>query len=127
MKLICVSCGGFTYFDVEVEAFKTIEIDNEGIVIEDDDWILRANLDDMVNYVPKEPNETVTDAGNKYITCARCGSRNVVVPYVKWNPPLDIVSINDELLENRTEYLHLRKERHCENIMPFGVGFLYFY
>ena len=88
------------------------------IVVDDDDWILRANLDDIVKYILRDPNETVTLDGNKFITCARCGSRNVVVPYVKWNPPLDNISIDQELLENRTEYLHLRKERHRENIMP---------
>ena len=71
-----------------------------------------------MNYVLKEPNETVTDAGNNYVTCARCGSRNVVVPYVIWNPPLDNISINDELLENRNEFLNLRKERHYENRLP---------
>ena len=118
MNLICVSCGGFSYFEVEVEAFKTIEIDNEDIVIDDDDWILRANLDDIVKYILRDPNETITDNGNKFITCARCGSRNVVVPYVKWNPPLDDVSIDNEILKNRSEYLYLRKERHRENIMP---------
>lgn len=96
MNLICISCGGFTYFEVEVEAFKTIEINDDGLVIEDDDWILRANLDDIVKYILRDPNETITDNGNKFITCARCGSRNVVVPYVKWNPPLDNISIDYE-------------------------------
>ena len=118
MKLICISCGGFKYFEVEVEALKIIEIDTDGIIVEDDDWILRANLDDIVNYVLREPNETVTDDGNNYVTCARCGSRNVVVPCVRWNPPLDYVSINDELLENRNEFLNLRKERQYENRLP---------
>ena len=118
MNLICVSCGGFTYFEVEVEALKAIEVNDDGLLIEDDDWILRANLDDMVNYIINEPNETVTDAGNNYVTCASCGSRKVVVPYVRWNPPLDYKSIDDELIENRNEYLHLRKERHREDFMP---------
>ena len=118
MKLICVSCGGYTYFEVEVEALKVIEVNDEGIVLEDEDWILRGNLDDIVNYVLKDPNETVTDQGNRYIACARCGSRNVVVPCVSWNPPLDDVSIDNEILKNRSEYLYLRKERHRENIMP---------
>jgi hypothetical protein len=30
MNLICVSCGGFTYFEVEVEAFKAIEVNDDG-------------------------------------------------------------------------------------------------
>ena len=118
MNLICVSCGSFTYFEVEVEAFKTIEANDDGLILEDDDWILRTNLDDIVKYILRDPNETVTDAGNKFITCARCGSRNVVVPYVKWNLPLDYKSVEDELIENRSEYLHLRKERHYENRLP---------
>ena len=125
MNLICVACGNCTYFEVEVEAIKAIESDAEGLIIDDanmDDWnysdtTLRGNLDDIVNYVLKNPNETITEAGNKYITCAKCGSRNVVVPYVKWNPPLDFVSIDQELLENRTEYNNLRKERY-ENNLP---------
>lgn len=118
MNLICVSCGGFTYFEVEVEALKAIEVNDDGLLIDDDDWILRANLDDILKYVLRDPNETITDEGNKFITCARCGSRSVVVPIVKWNPPLDNISINDELLENRNEFLNLRKERYRENIMP---------
>ena len=68
MNLICVSCGGFTYFEVEVEALKVIEIDTDGLIVEDDDWILRANLDDIIKYVLRDPNETVTDNGNKFIT-----------------------------------------------------------
>ena len=118
MKLICVSCGGFTYFEVEVKALKVIEIDTDGLIVEDDDWILRANLDDIIKYVLRDPNETVTDEGNNYVTCASCGSRKVVVPYVKWNPPLDYISIDDELIENKSEYLNLRKERHYENCLP---------
>ena len=118
MKLICVSCGGYTYFEVEVEALKVIEIDTEGLIVEDDDWILRCNLDDIVNHVLKDPNETVTEQGNRYIACTRCGSRHVAVPCVSWNPPLDDVSIDEELLKNRNEFLNLRKERHRENIMP---------
>jgi len=115
MNLICVSCGNYSYFEVEVEALKAIEVNDDGLLVNDDDWILRANLDDIVNYALRDPNETVTNAGNKYLTCSRCGSRKVVVPYVKWNPPLDNLSIDEELLENRTEYLNLRKERHHEN------------
>ena len=125
MNLICVACGNCTYFEVEVEAIKAIETDAVGLIIDDaivDDWnysdtTLRGNLDDIVSYVLRDPDETVTDAGNKYIACAKCGSRNVVVPYVKWNPPLDFVSIDAELIENRTEYLNLRKERY-ENNLP---------
>ena len=125
MKLICISCGNFSYFEVEVETLEAIEPNAEGLIVDDatmDDWnysdtTLRGNLDDIINYVLKDLNETITDAGNKYLTCAKCGSRNVVVPYVKWNPPLEIVSIDAELIENRTEYLNLRKERY-ENNLP---------
>ena len=125
MNLICVSCGNFSYFEVEVEAIKAIESDSEGLIIDDankDDWnysdtTLRGNLDDIVSYVLRDPNETITESGNKYITCAKCGSRNVVVPCVKWNPPLDFVIIDAELIENRTEYLNLRKESY-ENNLP---------
>jgi len=94
MNLICISCGNFSYFEVEVEAWKGIEVNADGIVVEDADWMLRGNLDDIVNYVLKEPNETITKEGNRYMICARCGSRNVVVPYVRWNPPLDNLSID---------------------------------
>ena len=121
MKLICVSCGGFKFFEVEVEALKAIEVNDDGLIIDDaifSDDVLRENLDRIVNYVLEEPNETTTDAGNEYITCARCSSRNVVVPSVKWNPPLDPISIDDELKENRNEYISLRKERHRENYLP---------
>ena len=127
MKLICVSCGGFTYFEVELETLKAIEAHDSGLIMDDaiiDDWnysdaTLRDNLDDIINYVLNEPNETIgCDNENKFMICAQCGSRHVVVPCVKWNPPLDHISIDDELNQNRKEYNNLRKERHRENYLP---------
>lgn len=127
MKLICVTCGGFSYFEDEVETVKAVTITDQGLIVEDavyDDWnntddVLRGNLNDIVNYVLKQPNETFKRAtGNDYITCARCSSRMVVVPAMPWNPPLKILSLDEEIINNKDEYLQLRKERHCEDHLP---------
>ena len=53
MKLICVSCGGFIYFETEVEALKAIEVNDDGLILDDaifSDDVLRDNLDNIVNY-----------------------------------------------------------------------------
>ena len=128
MKLICISCSNHLYFEVEVETFKAIEAEGtNGLIIDDaifDDWnssdeTLRSNLNDIVDYVLKEPNETFDcNNKNKYMICARCGSHSVVVPYVEWNPPPDPVSIDEEIINNRDEYQYLRKERSYANNLP---------
>lgn len=127
IQLICLNCGGFTYFDIEVEALRAIEVNDNGLIVDDaiiDDWnysdeTLRGNLDDMVNYVLKQPNETInSNTENTYITCARCNSRKVTVPYMDWHPPHDPISISEEIIKNRNEYHHLRKERDRDHYLP---------
>ena len=131
MELICVSCGNYTYFDVEAEGIKVILLDDANIVVEDliiegwnhSDEALRNNLEDITSYVLKQINEVITfDSAhdhyyNTYVTCARCGSNQVTVPYSEWHPSMQPISLDDELINNRTEYNNLRKERY-ENNLP---------
>ena len=132
MELICISCGNYTYFDVDAEGIKTILLTDAGIVIDDliiegwnhSDEALRNNLEDITSYVLKQINEVITfDSSNdryynSYVTCGRCGSNQVTVPCSEWHPTMQPNSIDDELIENRTEYLNLRKERYYENRLP---------
>jgi len=34
MKLICVHCGNYTYFEVDIETVKEISTNAEGVIIE---------------------------------------------------------------------------------------------
>jgi len=133
MKLICLDCGGYVYFEVDVEGLRAVTVTPEGLVVEDaifdEDWnysdsSLRDNLIDVVDYCLKQSDQALQidpESGqfyNSYLTCSRCGSRKVTPPYSKWNPPRDYQSLSQEILENRSEYLNLRKERSRANNLP---------
>ena len=132
IKLICVDCGNFTFFETDVEGLKGVEPNEEGIIIKDsfvENWnytdeTIRGNLTDIIDYVLKQPDDTIRfdHESNKYyniyITCARCGSRIVTIPSSEWNPTQELLPLDDELLENRKDYLQLRKERSYENNLP---------
>jgi len=133
MKLICLDCGGYVYFEVDVESLRAVTVTPEGLVVEDaiydEDWnysdsTLRDNLIDVVDYCLKQSDQALhmdPESGqfyNNYLTCSRCESRRVTPPYSKWNPPRDYQSLAQEILENRSEYLNLRKERARANSLP---------
>ena len=132
IKLICLDCGNFTFFEAEVESVKAVEPTINGIVVSDayyESWnytdeTIRGNLSDMVDYVFKEHNQVLQfdSKNNKYqnihISCSPCGSRLVTIPAVEWQPRFDPMSLQDELLENRKDYLQLRKEKRDESNLP---------
>jgi len=132
IKLLCIDCGNYTYFEAEVEGIKAVEPNKEGIIISDaiiDNWnytdeTIRGNLNDIIDYSIKEHNEVLQfdyETGkyqNIYIICSRCGSRLVTIPYVEWQPRFDPIPLQDELLENRKDFLQLRKERKDDNNLP---------
>ena len=129
MELICINCGNFTYFEIEVESFKAIEPGTDGIIIDNycvdeidyTDDSIRSNLYDTIDHVLKHPDNCLQfdqynhEYTNSFLICARCNSRKVVTPYSEWNPKALFKSLEEELNENRNEYLTLRKEVHCEN------------
>jgi len=133
MKLICLDCSGYVYFEADVEGLRAITVTPEGLVVEDaiyeEDWnysdsTLRENLIDVVDFVIKQSDQALhmdPESGqvvNNYLTCSRCGSRKVTPPYSKWHPPMDYQSLEQELLENQSEYKTLRKERISANTLP---------
>lgn len=133
MKLICLNCGGYVYFEVDVEGLRAVTVTPEGLVVEDaifdEDWnysdsSLRDNLIDVVDYCLKQSDQALQidpetrQFYNNYLTCSRCGSRKVTPPYSNWHPPRDYQSLAQEILENRSEYHNLRKERSRANNLP---------
>jgi len=133
MKLICLDCGGYVYFEVDVEGLRAVTVTSEGLLVEDaifdEDWnysdsTLRDNLIDVVDYCLKQSEQALhmdPESGqvlNNYLTCARCKSRKVTPPYSDWHPPRDYQSLSEELLNNRNEYQELRKERRRANTLP---------
>ncbi|MEE9167914.1 MAG: hypothetical protein V3U24_10710 [Candidatus Neomarinimicrobiota bacterium] len=132
MKLICIACGNYTYFEAEVEGLRAVIPAAQGVVVEDaviddDNWSdgsLRDNLQDVVDWFLKQNDQALhfdADTGhyyNSYVRCARCGSPRVCPPYSKWTPPRSLKSLEEELLDNREELNALRKERHHANHLP---------
>ncbi len=132
MKLICAACGNYTYFEAQVEGLQVIEVSPRGLVISDHDrdgvfdgstWI-RMGLVDLVDYcVNKDLDALKWDSSsenyiNPQISCAKCGSQRVCVPYRDWSPPKNYQFLDEELHENRQEYSWLRKERHYADSLP---------
>lgn len=131
MKLLCLHCGNYTYFDTDVETVKEITTGPDGLIIDnavfaDLDYTedtLRNNLNDIVGYALKQDGtdmifdrETETYY-NRFIRCAKCGSGKVTNPIPK--PVPCNLSLEEELDKNREEFNYLRKEhKHYENNLP---------
>jgi len=132
MKMICTSCGNYTYFESDVQMFRMIKPTNEGLLLEDamfedfnwSDSNIRDELQDNVDYVIRACDETLQhnmDTGyyeNTLITCARCGSKSVTPPYSKWHPKRNLKSVQQEVLDNSSEFKQLRKEKRYANTLP---------
>lgn len=130
MKLLCLACGNYLYFETEITTVKEISSAAGQIVIAnarfpDFDYTetsLRDNLKDIVDYVLKQEDSALAfdreteSYYNKFISCARCGSPHVTRPC---QPPPRRISLDQELDENRKEFKALRKERRDdENTLP---------
>ena len=130
MKLLCLVCGNYTYFETDITTVKEITTNDGHIVIDnalfpDFDYTedtIRDNLKDIIDYVLKQDDsglafdpETETYY-NRNIICARCGSPKVTNPIPK--PPPCNLSLEEELDKNREEFNCLRKERNHENHLP---------
>ena len=132
MRLLCVECGNYTYFECDIQIYKSIKPTSEGLLLEDavfddfnwSDSNVRDELQDNVDYVLRACDEVLQlnmDTGhyeNTLITCARCGSKRVTPPYSKWSPK-NYKSVYKEILENREEFKNLRKEKtYHANTLP---------
>jgi len=132
IKLLCIDCGNYTYFETNVQGIRSVEPTAEGMIIKDSmiensnytDETIRGSLTDIIDYVLKQSEQILQFESetnkyhNQYICCARCGSELVTPPYSEWKPTQELLPLDDELLENRKEYLHLRKEKRDDNNLP---------
>ena len=131
MKLLCLHCGNYTYFETDITTVKEITTCNGHIIIDnalfpDFDYTedtLRDNLNDMIGYVLKQDDSGLAfdpeteSYYNRCIKCAICGSGKVANPIPK--PLPGNLSLEEELDKNREEFNYLRKERkHHENKLP---------
>ena len=125
MKLICSSCGNYRHFICDVEMIQVVEPTPAGLQIKDRDregtfdsgsWV-RMGIEELIDYCYREDLGALVkdpDTGrliNPRITCGRCGSKSVCVPFRKWSPPQPDRSLDEEITQNRQELLWLRKER----------------
>lgn len=129
MKLLCLKCGNYTYFETDITTVKEISANGGLISIDnalfpDFDYTedtIRDNLKDIVDYVLRQDDSSLAfdpeteTYYNKFITCARCGSEKVTKPF---KPKPRMMSLDQELEENRKEFEALRKERTDENNLP---------
>ena len=129
MKLLCLVCGNYIYFETDITTVKEITaagslISIDNAMFPDFDYTedtVRDNLKDIVDYVLKQDDSSLVfdpeteSYYNRHISCARCGSNKVTRPFI---PKPRIIPLDQELEENRKEFNALRKERNDENILP---------
>ena len=130
MKLLCLVCGNYIYFETDITTVKEITaagslISIDNALFPDFDYTedtIRDNLKDIVDYVLKQDDSSLVfdpeteSYYNRHISCARCGSPKVSKPF---RPKKRIVSLDQELEENYKEFEALRKERtDHENHLP---------
>ena len=132
MKLICIDCGNYTYFEADVEMQMAVLSQDGSLSIENADYdnydytsdSLRCSLDDLITYVLRADSESLSfnreimRYENRYITCVWCGSSTVTPPSCEYIPPREQVSIDEELNNNRGEYLRLKKEGKYASLLP---------
>ena len=125
MKLICSSCGNYRHFVADVEMIQVVEPTPSGLQVKDRDregtfdsasWV-RMGIEELIDYCCREDLGALVkepETGslvNPRISCGRCGSRSVCVPFREWHPPRPDLSLDEEITQNHKELLWLRKER----------------
>ena len=130
MRLFCLRCGNYRYFEIETEVLRQIKVQADGLLIgnaqfEDCDFTfesLHENLEQYLDYLINHSGcelrfdpETETYY-NPAVRCGRCGCDRVTTPF---KPKPQHTNLEDELNANREEYQLLRKERKIhENNLP---------
>ena len=124
MKLICIDCGNYTYFAADVEMQMAVLSHNGSVSIENAEFgnydytsdSVRSSLDDLIKIVLRADsdflsfNRITMKYENRYITCVWCGSSVVTPPSCEYVQPREYQSIDEELKNNRNEYIRLKKE-----------------
>ena len=124
MKLICIDCGNYTYFAADIEMQMAVLSSDGSVSIENaeyDDYdytsdSVRRSLDDLIEIVLRADcdflslNRITMKYENRYITCVWCGSSSVTPPSCEYVQPQEYQSIDEEINDNRNEYLRLKKE-----------------
>ncbi|TFB11142.1 hypothetical protein E3V55_04375 [Candidatus Marinimicrobia bacterium MT.SAG.3] len=124
MKLICIDCGNYTYFAADIEMQMAVLSHDGSVSIENAEQesydytsdSVRRSLDDLIGYVLRTGedlliyNRKINRYENRYITCVWCGSSSVTPPSCEYIQPEEYLSIDEELNNNRNEYLRLKKE-----------------
>ena len=124
MKLICIDCGNYTYFAADIEMQMAALSQDGSVLIENAEYesydytsdSVRRSLDDLIGYVLRTGedlmiyNRKINRYENRYITCVWCGSSSVTPPSCEYIQPEECMSIDEELNNNRNEYLQLKKE-----------------
>ena len=125
MKLICIDCGNYTYFEADIEMQMAVLSHDGSVSIENAEYdsydvtsdSVRSSLDDLIEIVLRADidtlsfNSTTMKYENRYITCVWCGSSVVTPQTCEYIQPREYVSIDEEINKNRNEYLRLKKER----------------
>ena len=124
MKLICIECGNYTYFAADIEIQMAAISQDGSVSIENAEYdsydytsdSVRRSLDDLIEYVLKIDSECFSynkknnRYENRYVTCVWCGSSSVTPPSSEYVQPREYQSIDEEINDNRNEYLRLKKE-----------------
>ena len=124
MKLICIDCGNYTYFAADVEMQMAVLSHNGSVSIENAEFgnydytsdSVRSSLDDLIKIVLRADSDCLSfnritmKYENRYITCVWCGSSTVTPPSCEYVQPREYQSIDEEINDNRNEYLRLKKE-----------------
>ena len=124
MKLICIDCGNYTYFAADIEMQMAAISQDGSVSIENAEYdsydytsdSVRRSLDDLIGYVLRTGedvlrfNRKINRYENRYITCIWCGSSSVTPPSCEYIQPREYQSIDEEINDNRNEYLRLKKE-----------------
>ena len=133
MKLICIDCGNYTYFEADIEMQMAVLSHGGSVSIENAEYdnydytsdSLRSSLDDLIEYVLRADSEalsfnrTIMKYENRYITCVWCGSSLVTPPTCEYIQLREYVSIDEELKNNNNEYRRLIKEgRNHAYLLP---------
>lgn len=125
MKLICVTCGNYVHFEADVEMHQPVRAVPSGLYAEphDEDGYnhqggsVHMGIEELVSYCVHNDMQTLEilsnaqGVRNRFISCARCGSSSVTIPYCPWSPPNPYDTMEEEITLNRKEYTWLRKER----------------
>ncbi len=124
MKLICIDCGNYAYFAADVEMQMAVLSREGSVTIENAEFdnydytsdSVRSSLNDLIEIVLRADddalcfNRNIMKYENRYITCVWCGSSVVTPPSCEYVQPREYQSIDEELKNNRNEYIRLKKE-----------------